>query len=90
MSITIYINPSQEDSYDLMDFLQRETWDGAYDRMRSATEGQREKVVDTLQDIFSEPTDMTAINDFLWFECDYIFDGYEYEDEDEDEDEDEE
>ena len=32
---------------------------------------------------FSEPTDMTAINDFLWFECDYIFDGYEYEDEDE-------
>ena len=85
MSITIYINPSQEGSYELLDFLQRETWDGAYDRMRSATEEQREKVVDTLQDVFTETTVMTAINDFLWFECDNIF-----EDEDEDEDEDEE
>ena len=74
MSITIYINPSQEDSYDLIDFLQRETWAGAYDRMQSATDEQLEEVVDTLQDVFSEPTDITTINDFLWFECDYIVD----------------
>ena len=66
--ITIYINPSQEDSYDLIDFLQRETWAGAYDRMQSATDEQLEEVVDTLQDVFSEPTDITTINDFLWFE----------------------
>ena len=84
MSVTVYINPSQEDSYDLIDFLQRETWDGAYDRMRSATDEQLEEVVNALWYDFSEPTDMTTINDYLWFECDHIF--YAVEDE-EDEDE---
>ena len=83
MRVTIYINPSQEDKYDLIDFLQRETWDGAYDRMNSATDEQLEEVVTFLCYDFSEPTDLTTINDYLWFECDHIFDEDEEDEEDE-------
>lgn len=59
------------DFYDLDSFF----WSGAKDRWNDATDDQKELVWDRIQDIFMGeiPTE-TEINDFVWFECDDIFD----------------
>ena len=59
------------DFSDLDDFF----WSGARDRWVNATEDQKMRVWDFIQEIFSDrvPTD-TEVNDFVWFECDDIFD----------------
>lgn len=52
------------------------------ERMDSATDEQREEVYDQIEILcYEQECSMTEINDFVWFECDEIFD----EDEDEDE-----
>lgn len=57
-------------------------WGGAKERMDSATEEQREEVYDQIEILcYEQDCSETNINDFVWFECDEIFD----EDEDEDE-----
>jgi len=33
-----------------------------------------------LEELFYEPTDITTINDFLWFDRDYIYEQLEIED----------
>lgn len=55
---------------DLDDFF----WSGARDRWIDATDDQRERVWDLIQDIFTDeiPSE-TEVNDFVWFECDDIF-----------------
>lgn len=63
--------------FDPRDF---EFWAGAKDRMDSATDEQREEVYDQIEILcYEQECSMTDINDFVWFECDEIFD----EDEDE-------
>lgn len=63
--------------FDPRDF---EFWGGAKDRMDSATDEQREEVYDQIEILcYEQECSMTDINDFVWFECDEIFD----EDEDE-------
>lgn len=49
-------------------------WSGAWERMRDATDEQREQVYARLQE-YASLKDLTAtdINDIVWFECDDIF-----------------
>ncbi len=60
-------------------------WSGARDRWNDATDDQKERVWDLIQEVFAEeiPTE-TEVNDFVWFECDDIFNE---KDEDEEKDE---
>ena len=49
-------------------------WSGAYDRWKDATAEQKKEVFALLEDIMCEDDmTLTAINDFIWFECDNIF-----------------
>lgn len=61
-------------------------WSGARDRWEDATDDQKKRVWDLIQDVFSDdiPTE-TEINDFVWFECDDIFNEKDDEDEEIDE-----
>lgn len=51
-------------------------WAGAANRMAEATVAQREAVCERLEEYFDGSTAATEtdINDFVWFECDDIFD----------------
>lgn len=72
--------------------LKEQSWSGAIDTLnRIEDEGMEEELMDFLEECFTEtPTD-TEVNDFLWFEDEYIFEVLGIKDEDEDEeDEDEE
>lgn len=71
--------------------LKEQSWSGAIDTLnRIEEEGKEDELMDFLEECFVEtPTD-TEVNDFLWFEDEYIFEVLETEDEDEDEEEDEE
>lgn len=56
-----------------------EFWAGAKERMDSATDEQRKEVYDQIEILaYEQDCSATDINDFVWFECDEIF-----EDEDE-------
>jgi sulfur transfer protein SufE len=53
--------------------LRKEIWSGAVDTVNTIFEGRKEnELMELLADIFYEPTDITKINDFLWFDRDYI------------------
>lgn len=78
--------------------LKEQSWSGAIDTLnRIEDEGMEEELMDFLEEVFNgeTPTD-TEVNDFLWFEDEYIFETLGIEDEEEededieDEDEDEE
>lgn len=64
------------DFSDLDDFF----WSGAKHRWDDATDDQKERVWDLLQDVFMDeiPTE-AEVNDFVWFECDEIFFNEEFE-----------
>lgn len=64
------------------DFDHFNFWSGARDRIESATESQKQKVKERIEEYFydEEPT-KTEINDLVWFECDDIFDNEEQEEE---------
>jgi len=57
--------------------LDRLLWSRAADKWANATDEQRLLIWDAIVDIFcdnaDEYPDMTTINDFVWFECDDIF-----------------
>lgn len=59
------------------DAAEFEFWSGAADRMTGATVAQREAVCERLEEYFDGSTEATEadINDFVWFDCDDIFDG---------------
>lgn len=59
-----------------------EFWAGAKERMDNATDEQREEVYDQIEILaYEQDCSKTDINDFVWFECDEIFDENEDEDE---------
>lgn len=64
------------------DFDNFHFWSGARDRIESATERQKQKVKERIEEYFydEEPTE-TEINDLVWFECDDIFDNEEEQEE---------
>ncbi len=54
-----------------------EFWAGAADRMADATDAQKSAVYSRLEEYAdgSEAVSECDINDFVWFECDDIFEG---------------
>lgn len=55
-----------------MDYL---LWSGAREKWVAATDDQRERVWTLLKDVFEGSIpELTTVNDFIWFECDDIFD----------------
>lgn len=75
---TYYIN----DLYDLRD----RCWSGALDRIDEAiNNGVDKEFFDYIQEAFygEDEPDITAINDFIWFECDDYLDELIHKDEDE-------
>lgn len=55
--------------------LEFECWSGAVDTLATIAENDcEEQLMNLLEELFSEGIpSMTEINDFLWFESDYIF-----------------
>ena len=65
--------------FDPRDF---EFWGGAKERMDSATDEQQQEVYDQIEILcYEQDCSQIDINDFVWFECDEIFDEDENEDE---------
>ena len=61
-------------------------WGGALNLMQDATEDQCNLVYERIEEAFAfdNYVNETAINDFVWFECDDIFFGDDEEEEEED------
>ena len=54
--------------------LENELWSGAVDTMNTILENKKTReLMALLENIFCEATDIMKINDFLWFDRDYIF-----------------
>ncbi len=68
----IIMEVKRELSFDDLDHF---FWAGARDRWKDATDDQKERVWERLNEWFSDeiPSE-TDINDAVWFECDDIFD----------------
>ena len=56
-----------------------EFWGGAKDKLDAATDEQRQAVYDRLEEVFYTFNDSFEcdVNDFVWFDCDDIFDSAE-------------
>ena len=55
--------------------LFQNSWSGAIDTLKAIAEADKEEeLMEFLEEVFSEsvPTE-TEVNDFLWFESDYIY-----------------
>jgi len=60
--------------------LKNELWSGAVDTFQTIIENDKlEDLICLLEDMFPEPVDITTINDFLWFDDDFIFEQLEIE-----------
>ena len=58
--------------------LYAELWSGAVETANTIIENNKTGALMTLlEDIFDEPTEIIKINDFLWFDNDYIYEQLE-------------
>ena len=56
------------------DDLFENSWSGAVDTLKVIIDNDKEsELMDLLEVIFEGEADETELNDFLWFESDYIF-----------------
>ena len=72
--------------------LQGQCWSGAVNTLNTIYENDKEnEFMNLLNELFADDDDcsLTTINDFLWFDNEYIFECLDISDEDEDEEEDE-
>lgn len=54
--------------------LQENCWSGAIDTLNTVQENNKEdELMEFLNRYFEECPDLTEVNDFLWFESDFIF-----------------
>ena len=54
--------------------LKDELWCGALDTLNIIMENSKvQELMDLLEEQFPKPVDITAINDFLWFDSEYIY-----------------
>ena len=54
--------------------LINELWSGAVDTVKTVLENDKtEELMQLLEVIFYEPTEITQINDFLWFNSEFIY-----------------
>ena len=61
--------------------LYPELWSGAVETVNTVIEnGKTGELMQLLEEIFYEPTNITTINDFLWFDSDFIFEQLEIND----------
>ena len=63
--------------------LKDELWSGALDRLEKIIQNDKlQDLMCLLEEIYPEPVDITTVNDFLWFDDDFIFEqlGIETED----------
>ena len=63
--------------YDFAD-LKNNSWSGAVDTLKTVEEaGKEDELMSLLEDLFSEDEgktpEETEVNDFLWFDTDYIY-----------------
>ena len=64
------------------DELRNELWSGAVDTVKTIIENDKtDEFMRLLEEIFYEPTDIVQINDFLWFDTDFIFEQLEIDEE---------
>ena len=81
MTITIKTEMDFED-------IRRECWSGAKDTMARISEcGKEDEFMDLLDDTMRATPTMTDLNDYLWFDADYIYDSLGISEDDEDEEE---
>ena len=58
--------------------LYAELWSGAVETVNTVIENAKtNELMRLLEEIFYEPTDIIQINDFLWFDTDFIFEQLE-------------
>ena len=74
--------------------LMNKAWSGATDTLETVSQFDKEsELMNLLEDVFyGDIPDLTELNDYLWFESDYIFEMLginEYEDEEEEEEDEE-
>ena len=70
------------------DDLMKDCWSGAIDTLNTIYENDKEnELMNLLNELFADDEDctLTTINDFLWFDDEYIFECLDISDEDEDE-----
>jgi len=49
-------------------------WSGALDTLETIIEnGKMQELMSLLEELYPEPVDITTINDFLWFDDEFIF-----------------
>ena len=54
--------------------LKDECWSGAINTLQKIEEeGKENDLMELLQEVFSEISTMTEVNDFLWFEDSFIY-----------------
>ena len=73
--------------------LQNQCWSGAVDTLNTIEENDMEnELMNLLNELFADDDNcsLTTINDFLWFDDEYIFECLGISDEDEDEEEEDE
>ena len=58
--------------------LKLESWGGAIETLKVIEENNKEEdFMSLLEDIFYEGIDETSLNDFIWFDTDYIYESLE-------------
>ena len=58
--------------------LKNEVWSGAVDTVETIIEHEKtDELMYLLEEIFYEATDITTVNDFLWFDREYIYEQLE-------------
>lgn len=54
--------------------LKQEVWSGAVDTLKTIEEFNKEdELLDLINEMFTDGIEMTALNDFLWFDDELIF-----------------
>ena len=65
------------------DELYSNCWSGAIDTLKTIIENnKKEELMELLEEMFSESASMTKVNDFLWFDDEYIYECLGIEEED--------
>ena len=60
--------------------LRKEVWSGAVDTLNKIAENNKtQQLMELIENTFYEVTEITSINDFLWFDSEYIFNQLEIE-----------
>lgn len=69
----MYINVTTSNNMDFDDIYQN-SWSRAVDTLNTiSNEGKEDDLMELLDELYPDGVDETELNDFLWFDDDYIF-----------------